>query len=125
MSRIHQEIDLDARRCWTAFDPVTRHSFITSAAAANEHRTNLEYSRTTMLTGKAQQIRDVCMVMADVEGHPVHFLANVVDEVGRDANGREIEILFGSLDMRHWNIKFDLAAGRLDFTHFSHIFVEF
>lgn len=125
LGRIREEIDIEGRKCWTVFDADRLHSFITSRAAGNEHRTRLRHPHHTLLTGTRRPIREIGLVMANVEGHAVDFMAHVVDEIGRDDNGREIDVLFGSLAMKQWDIKPDVANGRLDFTHYTKAFVEF
>jgi hypothetical protein len=125
MGGILQEIDLGGRKCWTLFDPERRHSFITSDAAADECRHKLQQSYRARFHEEVQVISESCTVMANIEDHPVHFLAWVVGHIGRDEDGREIDVLFGLGEMKHWGIKPDAATGRLDFTHYSRVFVEF
>ena len=125
MSRVHQEIDVAGRKCWTLFDSETRNSYITSSAATDQLPQELRQPRRIWLGGTIRQVNEVCLVLAKVEDHPLDFQADVVDRIGPDEDGREIDVLFGSLAMKLWSIKFDLANGRLDFTHYSRTFVEF
>lgn len=125
MGRIRKEIEVAGRKCWTLFDPETRQSYITSEAAANLLCEKLRQPRQTSLTGVAQQIQEICLVIAKLEGYSVDFLAHVVDEIGRDEHGCDIDILFGSLAMKQWGITPDLATGRLDLTHYGSTFVEY
>jgi hypothetical protein len=60
-----------------------------------------------------------------VEGNPVEFHANVIDEIGKDKDGRPIDMLFGAIAMQLWGIKLDVPNEKLDLTHFAHDFVEF
>ena len=62
---------------------------------------------------------------ASVEGNPVEFQANVIDEIGKDEEGRSIDVLFGAIAMQLWGIKLDVPAEKLDLTHLTHDFVEF
>jgi hypothetical protein len=51
---------------------------------------------------------------ADIEGHAVSTYALVVDNIGRDEDGKPIEILFGALAMQQWGIKLNRREEKLD-----------
>ena len=70
-------------------------------------------------------MKEVCLLVASVEGHPLEFQASVIDTIGQDEDGREIDVLFGALAMQLWGIRLDLPNERLDFSHFAHDFLEF
>ena len=94
-------------------------------AAATLDVKDLPVQRTTALGGKTHTVRQVCLVFADVDGHPLDFEANVVDEIGSDEDGRRIEVLFGALAMQAWGLKLDPKNERIDWSHFSTDLVEF
>ncbi len=125
MGRIREEIDVNGKKCWTLFDSGARSSYIVRDAAEGLDVQNLPRDRTTALGGKKHQVSEVCVVFANVEGHSLEFMAHVLDEIGRDDDGRTIDILFGALDMQLWGIKLDLPNERLDFSHYTTDFVEF
>lgn len=124
-SRVHLPIEVQGRDCWTSFDPTSLHSYISRAAAAHLPQTELHSPHTTRLTGTPQPIEEVCLVIADVEGRSVDFLANVIEDIGRDESGREIDVVFGSIAMKQSNIKIDPANKKLDFTNYGRMIVEF
>jgi len=62
---------------------------------------------------------------ARVDGHQISTLALVIDEIGRDEDGKPIEILFGALAMQQWGIRPIPDEERLDLTHYPEEFVEF
>lgn len=125
MGRIRLSIDVEGHDCWTLFDSGARNSYITKSAAAGSIVIPLKESRAFALGGKAHKIDAACFIQARVEGHPVEFDANVIDEIGKDEEGRPIDVLFGALAMQKWGIKLDVPAEKLDLTHFAHDFVEF
>ena len=49
----------------------------------------------------------------------------MLDEIGKDENGRPIEILFGALAMQQWGIRPVPDEEKLDLSHYSDEFVEF
>jgi len=51
--------------------------------------------------------------------------AMVVDEIGKDDEGKSIDVLFGALAMQQWGIRPIPDAERLDLTHYPKEFVEF
>lgn len=125
MGRIRSEMEVYGRKCWTLFDSGARNSYIVRRAARALDLTKLPTPRETAFGGRTHQIKQVCVVPANVEGHPLEFQANVVDEIGVDEDGRPIDVLFGALAMQLWNIKLDLKNAALDFSHFTPDFVEY
>ena len=77
------------------------------------------------LGGGTKTIHRACLLVATIEDHGIDTDAKVVDEIGRDEQGRPIEILFGALAMQQWGIQPIPAEQRLDLTHYSEEFVEF
>ena len=125
MGRIRVELEVNGRKRWTLFDSGARYSYIVRDAAKGLGFLRLPTARTTALGGQTHKVRDVCLVPAKVDGHPIEFQAGVLKEIGRDEDGRRIEVLFGAIAMQLWNIKLDPKNERLDLSHFAPDFVEF
>ena len=125
MGRIRSEIEVNERKCWTLFDSGARNSYIVRRATRGLDLTKLPTPRETAFGGRTHEVKEVCLVLATVEGYRLEFQANVVTEIGTDEDGRPIEVLFGALAMHLWNIKLDLKNERLDFSHFTPDFVEY
>jgi hypothetical protein len=125
MGRIRGEIVVGGQKRWTLFDSGARHSYIVADAASPSDIKSLLVERTMALGGKSHRVRQVCLVFAEVEGHSLDFEANVVEEIGRDEDGRRIEVLFGALAMQAWGLKLDPQSERVDWSHFSTDLVEF
>ncbi len=125
MGRIRIEIVVGGQKRWTLFDSGARHSYIVADAASQADIKTLLVEQTMALGGKTHRVRQVCLVFAEVEGHSLHFEANVVEDIGKDEDGRRIELLFGALAMQAWGLKLDPQLERVDWSHFSTDFVEF
>ena len=125
MGRIRQLIDVKGHPCWTLFDSGARNSYITDDAAKTLLTEPVTMPRPFALGGRQHLVSKVCIVHASVEGNPVEFQANVIDEIGKDEDGRPIDMLFGALATKLWGIKLDVPNEKLDLTHFAHDFVEF
>jgi hypothetical protein len=125
MGRARTTSKLNGKQRWTLFDSGSRNTYIAQAAAKGLERKRLRTPATAILGGKTHRINQVCVLMAEIEGHPVHTLARVIDEIGADEDGRPIEILFGALSMQEWGIRLDLPKERLDWTHYTKDFLEF
>jgi hypothetical protein len=125
MGRIRTELEVDGRYCWTLFDSGARNSYIARRAAQGLNLLPLSDPTPTHLGGSVQEIREVFVVQTRLEGHPIHFQAGVIDEIGQDKDGREIDILFGAIAMQLWGICLDLKNERLDLSHVTREFVEF
>ena len=74
---------------------------------------------------KHQGSKQSAILEATVEGHRVSTLAMVIDHIGKDEDGKPIEILFGALAMRNWSIRPIPDEDRLDLSHYPEEFVEF
>ena len=107
------------------FSILAHNSYVTLQAARNLDIKNLHAARSMSLGGTTHNVKQACLVFAQLAGHQLEFQANVVDKIGKDADGREIDVLFGALAMQLWNIKLDLPNERLDLSHFADDFVEF
>ncbi len=125
MGRIRENLKIKGRDCWTLFDSGARNSYVVQRATDGLSVVQLEEPRSFALGGKAHSITASCLVQARVEGHAVEFHANVTDEIGKDEDGKPIEMLFGAIAMQQWGIKLDLPNEKLDLTHLAHDFVEF
>lgn len=125
MGRIRLNIEIEGENRWTLFDSGARNSYITAAAASTSAIVPLKEVRSFALGGKAHTINAACLIQARVEGKPVEFQANVVDAIGQDEDGRNIELIFGAIAMQLWGIKLDVPNEKLDLTHLAHDFVEF
>jgi hypothetical protein len=49
----------------------------------------------------------------------------VVDDLGRDEDGKEIEVILGALAMQQWGIRPIPDREKLDLSHYPEEFVEF
>ena len=125
MGRIRTGIQINGRDCWTLFDSGARNNYIVPIAVSGNDLKDLPVRRTTGLGGKEHQVDQSCHVFAKVEGHWVELHAGVVDEIGRDEDGKPIEVLFGALSMQEWGIRLDVPNERLDLSLYSTNFVEF
>jgi len=54
------------------------------------------------------------LLEAEIQGNPISTHALVVDQVGKDEDGKPIEILFGALAMQQWGIRPIPDEERLD-----------
>jgi hypothetical protein len=116
---------INGKKRWTLFDSGSRNTYITRAAARGLKRERLRVPKTAILGGKKHEIREVCVLDAEIEGRSVDTLARVIEEIGPDEDGRPIDILFGALSMQEWGIRLDLPKERLDWTHYTKDFLEF
>ncbi|MBI2191608.1 MAG: hypothetical protein HYU36_06465 [Planctomycetes bacterium] len=60
-----------------------------------------------------------------VGSHWISTHARVVDRIGRDEEGKPVEVLFGALAMQEWGIRLVPEEEKLDLTHYPKEFVEF
>ncbi len=125
MGRIFSEIEIGGKPCWTLFDSGAKNSYVARKAAPRTDVRDLPAERTVALGGKQQTIKQACLLIGRIDGHWIEFQAGVLEEIGRDDDGREIDVLFGALAMQLWGIRLDLPSERVDLRLFSESFVEF
>jgi hypothetical protein len=79
----------------------------------------------TALGGEIKETSTATVLQAEIEGHPISTHALVLETIGKDEDGKAIEILFGALAMQQWGIRPVPDEERLDLTHYPEEFVEF
>ena len=79
----------------------------------------------TALGGEVRETNTAAILEARIQDHPISTHALVIDEIGKDEDGRPIEILFGALAMQQSGIRPIPDEERLDMSHYPEEFVEF
>ena|SRR6266404_6958316 len=125
MGRIRQMIAVDGRQCWTMFDSGARNTYITPEVAQLVKTSPTPKVMRTGLGGSMKETNTEALLHAEIEGHAVSTYSLVVNEIGRDEDGKPIEISFGALAMQQWGIRLNPAEEKLDLTHYPEEFVEF
>ena len=125
MGRIRQMINVQGRDSWTLFDSGARKTYITPAVAAMLTTAQLEHPVPTALGGAHKEAKQAALLEAKIEGLPISTHALVLDRIGLDEEGKQIEVLFGALAMQEWGIRLNPPDEKLDMTHYPTEFVEF
>src|SRR5205807_8198586 len=122
MGRIRQMINVHGRKSWTLFDSGARRTYVVPAVASG--LTTAELIRTAL--GRTVQESNVTALLeAEIEGLPISTHAMVIDHIGKDDDGKPIEVLFGALAMQEWGIRLIPEHEKLDMSHYPSEFVEF
>jgi len=125
MARVFGIIQVGRKRLRTLFDSEVTNCFISAEAANGLPKTTLKFPRPGNFGGKPCVATEVCLLAGKLEGHYLDSGAYVLDEVGKDDQGRPIDLVVGVLGMRQWNIVLVPEEGRLDLSHFTKEFIEF
>lgn len=125
VGRVRELIKVGGRECWTLFDTRVRSTYVLNVATDKLRKTMTRHPIRTVLGGSVKETTCTALLQAEVQGHPVSTHALVVDEIGKDEDGRRIEILFGALAMQQWGIRPVPEEGRLDLSHCPEAFLEF
>lgn len=125
MGRIRQTIKVDGQECWTLFDTGARNTYVIPSVADVLKTSTMARAFKTALGGGVKETRTSAILEAEIEGHPISTHALVIDEIGKDEDGKPIEILFGALAMQQWGIRPVPDEERLDLSHYPDEFVEF
>ena len=118
-------IAVDGRQFWTLFDSGARNTYVVPEAAQVLRTSPTPRTIRTAHGGSVKETNTEAVLHADIEGHPISAYALVVNNIGKDEDGKPIEILFGALAMQQWGIKLDPPAEKLDLSNYPEEFVEF
>src|SRR5712692_3450352 len=125
MGRIRQMIGVDGQECWTLFDTGARNTYVIPSVAQLLKTSATPRTIRTALGGGVRETNTEAVLHAEIEGHSISTYALVIDEIGKDEDGKPIEILFGALAMQQWGIRPVPDEEKLDLTHYPEEFVEF
>jgi hypothetical protein len=125
MGRVREYIDIKGRKCWTLFDTGARNTYVVPEIAALLVTSQLAKPFRSALGGKVREASQAAVLDAEVEGHKVSSHAMVIDEIGKDEDGKPIEVLFGALAMQQWGIRPLPHEEKLDLSYYSKEFLEF
>ena len=125
MGRIRQMINVQGRESWTLFDTGARRTYIVPPVASVLTTSALAHPVRTALGGAVQESNEAALLEAEVEGLPISTHAMVIDRIGKDDDGKPIEVLFGALAMQQWGIRLIPEQEKLDMSHYPTEFVEF
>ena len=125
MVRIRQTIKVDGQECWTLFDTGARNTYVVPLVAQALKTSQMARAFRTALGGEVRETNTSAILEAEIEGHVIATHALVIDEIGKDENGKPIEILFGALAMQQWGIRPVPDEERLDLSNYPEQFVEF
>lgn len=87
------------------FDTGARNTYVTPSVAQVLKTSTMLHAFRAKLGGEVRETKTSAILEAEIEGHPIATHALVLEEIGKDEDGRPIEILFGSLAMQQWGIR--------------------
>jgi len=122
--RVREMMKTGGQECWTLFDTGVRSTYVVNAVADKLRMIATPHPIRTALGGSVKVTTRTALLQAEVQGRLISTHALVVDEIGKDEDGRRIEILFGTLAMRQWGIRPVPDEERLDLSHYPEEFVE-
>lgn len=125
VGRIKENVMVAGRECWTLFDTGSMNNYVVEDVASLGVVVPMPEVLTTRLGGSVRRIEKKCEIFCMVQDRFVDLSAYVLPEIGRDENGKRIEILFGALEMQRRGMVLDLKAERIDMTHYPREFVEY
>lgn len=125
MGRVREHIKVNGRKFWTLFDSGARNTYVVPAVASLLATTKLDKPFRSRLGGAVKKSTKAALLVAQIQGHRVATNALVVKDIGKDEEGKPIQVLFGALAMQQWGIRLVPDEERLDLTNYPTVFVEF
>src|SRR5207244_9628267 len=105
------------------FDSGARNTYVVPSVASHLVTSKLAKPFRAALGGDVKKASKTALLECQIEGHRISVHAMVVDEIGKDEDGKPIEILFGALGMQQWGIRLIPDEERLALTHYTDEFV--
>ena len=118
-------IAVNGRRCWTLFDSGARNTYVTPSVAELVKTAALAPRVRASLGGSVKESDRAALLEGEIQGHRFFTNALVIDEIGADEDGKQIEVLFGALAMQQWGIRLAVAEDKLDLSRYPSEFVEY
>ena len=118
-------IKVNGLECWTLFDTGARNTYVTPSVAQALKTSTMPHAFRTAPGGEVKETNTAAILEAEIDGHPITTHALVIDDIGKDENGKSIEILFGALAMQQWGIRPVPDEERLDLSNYPEEFVEY
>ncbi len=125
MARVREMVKVDGQEYWALFDTGVRSTYVVPVVTKKLRATLTLHPIRTALGGRVKVTTCTALLQAEVRGCPISTHALVVDEIGKDDDGRPIEILFGALAMQQWGIRPIPDEERLDLSHYHEVFTKF
>lgn len=125
MGRVREHIEVKGQKFWTLFDTVARNTYVVPRVAALLATSEMPKPFHPALGGKVREVTQAAVLDADIEACKISTHAMVLDEIGKDEDGKPIEILFGALAMQQWGIRPVPDQEKLDLSHYSEEVQEF
>lgn len=125
MGRVRENIQVNGKSFWALFDTSSRNTYVTHKVARGLTKIKLVVPFKVSLGGKKHTLREVVSFAARLKGKPIYLQGFLVDRLGTDEDGKEIQILFGALDMQRWGVRVLTDEERLDMSRYSREFVEY
>jgi len=125
MGRVRENIEVKGQKFWTPFDTGARNTYVVPQVAKLLATSKMPKPHRSALGGKIHEATEAALLDANIEGCHISTHAMVLDEIGKDEDGKAIEVQFGALAMQQWGIRPVPDKEKLDMTHYSQTFVEF
>lgn len=125
MARVRANIIVKGHNCWTLFDTGARNTYVVRDLTSLLPTFELEKPEPVSLGGKTHRVTKICWLTCLVEGLHVRTHARVLEGIGKDEEGKRIEVLIGALAMQEWGIRPIPDQERLDMSHYPREFIEY
>lgn len=125
MGRIKQYIETAQNKYWALFDTGARNTYVTQEVSSHFQTDEFESPKPTLLGGKEHSIKKYCNLKCKIKGYEVNTNAFILDSIGVDEDGKNIDVLIGALLMQQWGIIPIPEKEDIDMSHYPKEFVEF
>src|SRR5258708_39492055 len=105
MGRVREHIEVKGQKLWTLCDTGARNTYAVPRVAALLATSEMPKPFRPALGGQVREVTRAAVLDAAIEGREISTHAMVLDDIGKDEDGKPIDVLFGALAMEQWGIR--------------------
>lgn len=113
MARIIKTIEIEGQPAVALFDSGAVYTYVRASLVRRVPGRAVTRPARVAMGGREIEIREIRLIEGKIEGLDFFADAVPVEEIGK-ADGRELDVLIGSLTMERWEIRLDPRSGTLD-----------
>ena len=125
MGRIYEYIEINGDKFLALFDTGERSTYVTEKVARKLRTDDIGFEQKVLLGGKEHIVKKYCELKCKLQNLSIITLARVIDNIGKDEEGKDIDILIGAITMQEWGIVPVPEEEKIDMSHYPKEMVEF
>ena len=126
-TRIYDTLIINGEPLVTLFDTGAWNTYLTQPAAQRCGLIPLKLDKPLKMAlgGKHWVVREYVVLQGSLQGLPLDLYTLLIDDLGRNDDGKSLDVLFGLLAMERWGVQPDVRRKRIDLSRYPTEFTEY